>query len=427
MRQSANRTACEVDLLGDQHLHSAEDDLRVMIEVVVRDQHHFTRYFVSPVMDTPSHTLRSDFPYQPLFEAPREILHERNSIERRPIEHFSSSPSLKFKTQQVNIFPSLVETVDVPSASVLDAQFAVHEVVTEERTSSSAAETPGLPTEKILILSSPATETVPILNIETTTVQDLVDFEEVLEAHQIETAPTTSQPEVLENYSGVENIEEIATFSAETQTEPFPTEMTAENTENTTIESFTIKEENITQTTDSTRIGENEIITTTEAELTTEETQEFTSTPMPSPIVSTSESVTDQETTTVQIIAKIKKIKKKKPKIKKKKKKSPLVSNNLQMINQILQTFGLENHQGDAKQFDLIDFDEINQKQAAVATPKPQLALELPVLKKAPANASAERDCYYLRSKIKSRTHFYRDEKNCTKCSCKVRLLHFRN
>lgn len=405
-------------------MHLAEDDLRVMIEVVVRDQHHFTRYFVSPVMATPSlstHTLRTEFPYQPLFEQHREVL-----LERRPVERlFSSSPSfsVRVKTEQVNITPSLVETVLVPTTSVLDAHFVVHhEVVQEERTSSSSAVvTPGLPTEKFLIQSSPPTEkTVQILDIETaTTAQTLVDVEE---GHQIETAPTTSQPEELENYSSTEIAEEIVTFPVETQTEPLPTETAAEI--NATNES-TLSEENNSPTTDSMRIEEHEAVTsviasTTEAEITTEEAKDFTSSPSPSSIESTSELLIDQETTTAQIIIeKGKKIKKKKSKAKKKKKKSS-VGNNLLMLNQILQTFGLENHQGDAKQFDLIDFDEINQKQAAQATPKPQNALELPILKKAPMNASAERDCYYLRNKIKSRSHFYRDEKNCTKCSCKV-------
>ena len=433
MRQSANRTACVVDPLGDQHLtHSSEEDLRVMIEVVVRDQNHFTRYFVSPVMATNSHsthTLRSEFPYQPLFEQHREVLHVRNSIERRPVQRFSSSPSfsVRVKTEQVNIMPSLVETVLVPTASVSDFVIHQREVVQEEMTrSSSAVETPGLPTEKIWIQSSPTTEK-PILiltTIKTTTTvkDDEVDVEEI---GQIESAPTTTfQPDVPENFTSTEIAEEIVTLPVETQTEPLPTEMAAEI--NTTNESTLSEENNSQPTTDSIIIEEKVEITyvttsTTEAELSTdnEEVHEFTSTPLPSSIEASSEFSIEQETTTAQTIVKENKIKKKKSK-KKKKKKSSLVGNNLQMLNQILQTFGIENHQGDAKQFDLIDFDEINQKQAAVATPKPQLALELPVLKKAPANTSAERDCYFLRRKIKSRSHFYRDETNCTKCSCKV-------
>jgi hypothetical protein len=87
-----------------------------------------------------------------------------------------------------------------------------------------------------------------------------------------------------------------------------------------------------------------------------------------------------------------------------------------------LQSFGLENHQGDAKQFDLIDFDEMSQKQS-ISTPKPKNYINLPVLRTPLVNSSDERDCYYLRSKIKSRSHFYRDEKNCTKCVCKVRII----
>ncbi|CAB3374556.1 Hypothetical predicted protein [Cloeon dipterum] len=126
----------------------------------------------------------------------------------------------------------------------------------------------------------------------------------------------------------------------------------------------------------------------------------------------------EQEKTPKKKKTKPKNKRKKNTKSKKANQRSSVIGKNYRYYNQILDTFGLDNQQHDAKQYDLLDFDEISANEASETSTMKSAGFDLPVLKVLPSS-QPERDCYYGRMKIKSRSHFYRDEKNCTRCFCK--------
>ncbi|KAF4529064.1 hypothetical protein B566_EDAN006086, partial [Ephemera danica] len=116
-----------------------------------------------------------------------------------------------------------------------------------------------------------------------------------------------------------------------------------------------------------------------------------------------------------------KKLKKKK---KPKQRKGGKFGQDLQILNQILQTFDLQAATpGDLKKYEVIDLDEVapssvNFVVGPSSSSLPVPSDSLPVLQVNSSNRR-ETDCYYQKKKYKSRTSFFRDEKNCTKCVCK--------
>jgi hypothetical protein len=118
-----------------------------------------------------------------------------------------------------------------------------------------------------------------------------------------------------------------------------------------------------------------------------------------------------------------KKQKHKKNKNKSRKQKEGKLGKDLQILNQILQSFDLQTaNPGDTKHYEVIDLDAMTTFTPYLATPSksPSLSAPLPTRQIETTNKT-ENDCYYNRKKYKSRSSFFRDEKNCTKCVCKVR------
>jgi len=336
------------------------------------------------------------------------VLHIQNSIEKRPFVEFSSPELPRIKTEHTQIsnqnilpsavLPSAVETFLVSSSSEFYAVpdiFEVFEQFLENDTISVTVQTPSLPTEKLVIPSETTTEKT--LHLENS---DLTVSSENLSSPT--TGSITSDEELV--YHQNVNLTVIADEIVLSTERPSSTD-SATDTHSTEL---FLEEVDKTQPVTP---KANEVVEVTTELDSHQEINKFTS------IDTTTENPMQTFQTSIQTPkAKRKKTKKKKKKTKKKKGSF----GNYKV--QILQSFGLENHQGDAKQYDLIDFDEINQKQST-SPPNLKKTAQLPVLKIAPANISSELDCYYLRSKIKSRSHFYRDEKNCTKCVCKVKYI----
>ncbi|XP_059482267.1 uncharacterized protein LOC132200645 [Neocloeon triangulifer] len=433
-KQSPNRTACLVNSQADED--NLFSNLEVVIEVVVQDDTHssFTRYYVTPVLPskqkTASFVHKSVFPYQPLFENHKEILHfdhSKNAIPKLNIDSHSHTIPTIFKTEdhikvlEDNFYnsvisPSITESSILPLKSLPASQPDVHFVKELEPTNSSTA-TPVLPLERNLIIASTL--------IELTRVQEISSSK----SFPISVTGTSEENSLIKNIIAeisTENNSETNLTTPEKSLEEITEQDRTDNSEASEFTTLSILEETlpvIEWTTEETKI---ESVTETDhafEEVTSPiDFNEFTTeTSIGKDTTKTFLTHTSLEITTVA--SKHKKMKQKaKGNLKKKKGKNKkgskisAINNNHRVLSQILDSFGIENHQGDAKHFDLIDFDKISVKQAQeLTTPK---SFDLPVLKFAPSNTS-ERDCYYGRNKFKSRSHFFRDEKNCTRCFCK--------
>ncbi|XP_065343464.1 uncharacterized protein LOC135941714 [Cloeon dipterum] len=462
-KQTSNRTSCVID---EQAVKDSElEQIEVVIEVVVEDElrSSFTRYYMTPVLPlAPATSLvhKSEFPYQPLYQEQEKtyfhVDHSKNHIHRKPSLHsVSSQAPQRVKTEEENhyqpvILPSVTESF-APRTFLTDTS---HEDDFEaiEDVNESLIETPVLPTEKThsteyiqkhttLETTRDTTHPPPPQTTEKSTpilIEDKRETSTTTEPYgesTTEALDTTTTTQITLTATSVdiseeqdEEVKEITTFDSallETTTKSAAIFERTDSELDISTQSFTTSSLIPTEETTSKLIQEEES-TSEPMEVGTllldkennEKASSLTTT-------TTTASTTISESSTAPVPSKPKK-KKTKPKNKKKKnskskkanQRSSVIGKNYRYYNQILDTFGLDNQQHDAKQYDLLDFDEISANEASEKSTLKSAGFDLPVLKVLPSS-QPERDCYYGRMKIKSRSHFYRDEKNCTRCFCK--------